>query len=187
MVVLVLVAAGVFCGALWLYLLRDPSKSAAQTKAAWLDSRVRQYREHAQTLQDHSDEYCAVFNNDEWSKLTSTLAKLETFNQEVRCLMSARKYGEAIFIMERVNTLDSISPLQEVDQEIQTIEGLINWERRVHGMLKSAVLNLEVAATNTKDLAKAKVPTAHRPTLVKLADLKKVLLEDEELRQLSSQ
>jgi hypothetical protein len=53
-------------------------------------------------------------------------------------------------------------------------------------MLKKVVLNLEVAATNTKALSESKPMSRTRPTLVTLADIKKVLLEDEDIRRMSS-
>ena len=102
--------------------------------------------------------------------------------------LGARQYSQALSILERVNTpMNEKSPLDQVDQEIQHIEELMNWQRTVHGMLKKVVFNLEVAATTTKDLSKPRHVSSPRPTLVTLADIKKVLLEDEELQKISRQ
>jgi hypothetical protein len=54
-------------------------------------------------------------------------------------------------------------------------------------MLKRVVSNLEVAATATKDLSKPRSAVSPRPTLVTLADIKKVLLEDDEVHKMSRQ
>jgi hypothetical protein len=63
----------------------------------------------------------------------------------------------------------------------------MNWQKTVHGMLKRVVSNLEVAATATKDLSKPRSAVSPRPTLVTLADIKKVLLEDDEVHKMSRQ
>jgi hypothetical protein len=106
----------------------------------------------------------------------------------VRHHLAAREYDQALSILARVNSpINQNSPLDVVDKEIQHIEQLINWQRTVHGMLKKVVSNLEVAATATKDLSRARSVASPRPTLVTLADIKKVLLEDEEIQKMSRQ
>jgi hypothetical protein len=176
------VALGV-CG--WFLFVRDPVRSRAYTQARWFQERVQEFRSHTVTLEKHSDEYCAVFSDNEWIKLKETLTRLEQVDEDVHVHLGKREYTQAITILEKVNSpINTQSPLDQVDQEIQHVEQLINWQRSVHGMLKKVVLNLEVAAHSTRDLSKAR-PT--RPTLVTLADIKKVLLEDEELQKMSQQ
>lgn len=186
MFALVLVATGALgvCG--WYLFVRDPLRSRAHTQANWFREKVHDFRSHTVTLEKHSNEYCAVFTGNEWVKLKETLFRLEQVDEDVRVLLAQRQYREAISLLERVNSpIFSQSPLDQVDKEIQHVEELINWQRSVHTMLKKVVLNLEVAATATRDLSNARAPTSPRPTLVTLADIKKVLLEDEDLRKLS--
>lgn len=186
MFALILVAAGALgvCG--WYLFVRDPLRSRAVTQANWFRDKVHEFRSHTVTLEKHSNEYCAVFTGNEWIKLKETLFRLEQVEEDVRLFLARREYSDALALLERVNSpIFSQSPLDEVNQEIQHVEELINWQRSVHTMLKKVVLNLEVAATATKDLTNARAPASPRPTLVTLADIKKVLLEDEELRKLS--
>ena len=176
------VALGV-CG--WYFFVRDPIRSRAYIQARWFQERVQEFRNHTITLEKHSDEYCAVFSDNEWVKLKETLTRLEQVDEDVHVHLAKRRYHEALTILEKVNSpINQHSPLDQVDQEIQHIEELINWQRSVAVMLKKVVLNLEVAAHSTRDLSKAR---ASRPTLVTLADIKKVLLEDEELQKMSQQ
>jgi hypothetical protein len=185
MFALVLVASVVVgvCG--WYLFIRDPMRSRAYVQARLFQERVQEFRNHTVTLEKHSDEYCAVFSDNEWVALKETLTRLEQVDEDVHVHLGKREYAEALTMLERVNSpLGAHSPLNQVDQEIQQIEELINWQKSVHGMLKKVVLNLEVAANTTRDLSKAR-PT--RPTLVTLADIKKVLLEDEELQKMSRQ
>ena len=188
MFALVLIGAGSLgvCG--WYYFVRDPLRSRAYAQARWFQEKVGDFKNHILTLEKHSDEYCAVFSDNEWSKLKETLNRLELVDGDVRHHLDARQYSQALSILERVNTpMNEKSPLDQVDQEIQHIEELMNWQKTVHGMLKKVVFNLEVAATTTKDLSKPRHVSSPRPTLVTLADIKKVLLEDEELQKISRQ
>ena len=176
------VALGV-CG--WYFFVRDPIRSRAYAQARWFQEKVQEFRNHTVTLEKHSDEYCTVFSDNEWIKLKETLTRLEQVDEDVHVHLAKREYPQALTILEKVNSpISSHSPLDQVDKEIQQIEELINWQRSVHVMLKKVVLNLEVAAHTARDLSKAR-PT--RPTLVTLADIKKVLLEDEELQKMSQQ
>lgn len=182
LVLLASVALGV-CG--WYFFVRDPMRSRAYVQARCFQDRVHEFRNHTVTLEKHSDEYCAVFSDNEWIKLKETLTRLEQVDEDVQIHLAQREYAQALTILERVNSpISTHSPLDQVNQEIQHIEELINWQRSVHGMLKKVVLNLEVAAHTTRDLSKAR---ASRPTLVTLADIKKVLLENEELQKMSQQ
>ena len=182
LVLIASVALGV-CG--WYSFVRDPLRSRAYTQARWFQERVQDFRSHIVTLEKHSDEYCAVFSDNEWVKLKETLIRLEQVDDDVQLHLGEKEYTQALTILERVNgPINAHSPLELVDQEIQHIEELMNWQRSVHAMLKKVVLNLEVAAHTTRDLSRVR---STRPTLVTLADIKKVLLEDEELRKLTHQ
>jgi hypothetical protein len=182
LVLMASVALGV-CG--WYFFVRDPIRSRAYAQARWFQERVQEFRNHTITLEKHSDEYCAVFSDNEWVKLKETLTRLEQVDEDVHLHLAKREYTQALTILGKVNNpINTNSPLDQVDKEIQHIEELINWQRSVHVMLKKVVLNLEVAANTTRDLSKAR---GTRPTLVTLADLKKVLLEDEELHKMSRQ
>jgi hypothetical protein len=188
MFALVLIAAGAFgvCG--WYFFVRDPIRARAYAQSRLFQEKVGDFKSHIDTLERHSDEYCAVFSDNEWFKLKETLTRLEHVDEDVRQHLAAEEYTHALTILERVSSpINQVSPLNQVDQEIHHIEELINWQRNVHGMLKKVVSNLEVAATTTKDLSKPRPISSPRPTLVTLADIKKVLLEDEELRKMSRQ
>lgn len=188
MLALVLIAAGTLgvCG--WYFFVRDPIRARAFAQSRIFQEKIGDFKNHIVTLESHSDEYCAVFSDNEWSKLKETLVRLERVDYGVRQHLAAEEYTQALTILERVSSpINQSSPLNQVDQEIHHIEELINWQRNVHGMLKKVVSNLEVAATTTRELSKARPVSSPRPTLVTLADIKKVLLEDEELRKMSRQ
>ncbi|MEY4668959.1 MAG: hypothetical protein RL518_1658 [Pseudomonadota bacterium] len=188
MFALVLIAAGTLgiCG--WYFFVRDPVRARAYAQSRWFQEKLGDFRNHIVTLDRHSNEYCAVFSDNEWSKLKETLIRLEQVDDDVRHHLSQCDYPQALSILERVNSpIHENSPLAEVDQEIQHVQELMNWQRTVHGMLKKVVFNLEVAATTTNDLSKPRLMNNPRPTLVTLADIKKVLLEDEELHKMSRQ
>ena len=186
MFALVLMASGALgvCG--WYFFLRDPLRSRAYSQSQWFRDKVQEFRNHTITLEKHSNEYCAVFTDNEWIKLKETLTRLEQVDDDVKHHLNSRNYSEALSILEKVNSpIYAQSPLDQVNNEIQHIEHLINWQKSVHAMLKKVVLNLEVAATTTRDLSRVRPSGSPRPTLVTLADIKKVLLEDEELQKLS--
>jgi hypothetical protein len=188
MFALVLIAAGALgvCG--WYCFVRDPVRARAYAQSRWFQEKVGDLRNHILTLEKHSDEYCAVFSDNDWVKLKETLNRLELVDDDVRHYLAGREYAQAISMLERVNSpISDRSPLDQVDQEIHHIEQLMNWQKTVHGMLKRVVSNLEVAATATKDLSKPRSAVSPRPTLVTLADIKKVLLEDDEVHKMSRQ
>lgn len=188
MFALVLIAAGALgvCG--WYCFVRDPVRAQAYAQSRYFQKKVGDLRNNILTLEKHSDEYCAVFSDNEWVKLKETLNRLELIDVDVHHHLESHQFSQAISILERVNSpLNASSPLHQVNQEIQHIEELMNWQRTVHGMLKKVVSNLEVAATATKDLSKVRAIGSPRPTLATLADIKKVLLEDEEIQKMSRQ
>ena len=188
MFALVLIAAGALgvCG--WYCFIRDPVRARAYAQSRWFQEKLGDFRNHILTLEKHSDEYCAVFSENEWATLKETLYRLEIVDEDVRHHLSTREYRQALSILERVNSsVNATSPLDQVDQEIQHVEDLLNWQRTVHGMLKKVVSNLEVAATTTREISKSRSLGTPRPTLVTLADIKKVLLENEERQQMSQQ
>ena len=188
MFALVLIAAGALgvCG--WYCFVRDPVRARAYAQSRWFQEKVGDLRNHILTLEKHSDEYCAVFTDNEWVKLKETLNRLELVDDDVRHYLAGREYAQAISILERVNSpISECSPIVQVDQEIHHIEELMNWQRTVHGMLKKVVANPEVAATTANDLSRARPIVSPRPTLVTLADIKKVLLEDDEIHKMTRQ
>lgn len=186
MIELGILAAGIFAATVWFSRRRNPELAKARRLAAEFREKVASYREHATTLQVHSDEYRAVFDDPEWKKLTSTLARLEGLNHEIQALLNQGKAGRALRILERINhPKGAASPLTEAADELHHVEELIHWERSVHGLLSQAVRSLEVATNDIAAVTRAKNYSTTRPTLVTLADIKKVLLEDEELRRLS--
>jgi hypothetical protein len=188
MFALVLIATGALgvCG--WYFFVRDPVRARAYAQSRWFQEKVCDLRNHILTLERHSDEYCAVFSDNEWVKLKETLNRLELVDADVQHHLATQEYSRAISILQRVNSpIDESSPLDQVGQEIQHIEDLLNWQSAVHGLLRKVVSNLEVAATTTRELSKTRPIGSPRPTLVTLADIKKVLLEDEELQKMSRQ
>lgn len=165
---------------------RDAERIRTVALARSFQERVQNFRQHTDTLDEHSNEYQAVFNDNEWSVLLDTLTRLEGVNQEIQQLIKQKNYASARASLERVmNPPHAQPPLEKIDAGIHHVEELINWEINVHSLLKRVVYNLEVAAVETRNITKARKPASTRPTLVTLADIKKQLLEDEELRKLS--
>jgi hypothetical protein len=187
MLELVVGAGTIVAAILWVFLKkRDPQVVKAHALASQFREKVVSYRHHATTLQAHSDEYRAVFADPEWRKLTSTLARLEGLYHEIQALLTHGKAERALKILETINNpKNASSPLAEAEDELHHVEELIHWERSVHGLLSQAVRSLEVASTNVTNLTRPKNYSTTSPTLVTLADIKKVLLEDEELRRMS--
>ena len=182
------VGAGTIVAATFWFTLRkrDPQLVKAHSLASQFREKLTSYRQHATTLQVHSDEYRAVFDDPEWKKLTSTLARLDGLYHEIQALLAQGKAARALTILETINNpKNATSPLADVADELHHIEELIHWERSVHGLLSQAIRSLEVASTGVTELARPKNYSTTSPTLVTLADIKKVLLEDEELRRMS--
>jgi hypothetical protein len=130
---LVLIAIGVLgLGSIYFF-LRDPSGVKAHAEARRFQERISDFRQHTSTLEKHSDEYCSVFNGNEWSKLNETLTRLEHIDTEVRLLLAGKKYSQALKVLARINNpFNAPSPMDEVSQNLQHLEDLMNWEVSVH-------------------------------------------------------
>ena len=178
---------GLFGALTWCVYTRDPKISRTETLARTFQERVKNFRQHIDTLETHSDEYRAVFDDNEWERLVTTISRLEKVSADVRELMASKDYHNALANLERVmNPSSAETTLETVDHEIHHIEELLNWELNLHSMLKKVVFNLEVAAVETRKLSPQRRSVSTRPTLVTLADIKKQLLEDEEIRKMTS-
>jgi ABC-type transporter Mla subunit MlaD len=184
---LIVLSVGLLSGLAWCVYTRDPRMTRAEALSRTFQERVQNFRQHINTLEAHSDEYRAVFDDNEWEKLVATIARLEGVSAQVRDLMSRNDYQSALSTLEQViNPSNAETNLERVDHDIHQIEELLNWELRLHSMLKKVVFNLEVAAVETNRLSNQRKSPSTRPTLVTLADIKKQLLEDEEIRKMIS-
>jgi hypothetical protein len=184
---LLMLSFGLFGALTWCVYTRDPKISRTETLARTFQERVKNFRQHIDTLETHSDEYRAVFDDNEWERLVTTISRLEKVSADVRELMASKDYHNALANLERVmNPSSAETTLETVDHEIHHIEELLNWELNLHSMLKKVVFNLEVAAVETRKLSPQRRSVSTRPTLVTLADIKKQLLEDEEIRKMTS-
>ena len=182
---LLMLSFGLFGALTWCVYTRDPKISRTETLARTFQERVKNFRQHIDTLEAHSDEYRAVFDDNEWERLVETISRLEQVSADVRDLIASNDYHNALGNLERIMSPSSTEPiLEKVDHKIHQIEELLNWELNLHSMLKKVVFNLEVAAVETKKLSPQRRPASTRPTLVTLADIKKQLLEDEEIRKM---
>jgi len=185
---LVLLSFGLLGALGWCVYTRDPKMGPAENLARSFNERVTNFRSHIDTLQRHSNEYHAVFDNNEWEKLIATIGRLEHINANVQSLLHRREYAKALATLERVaGSAASADSLEQIDHEITHLEDVLNWELNLHTTLKKVISNLEVAAVETRKLSEPKRPPTTKPTLVTLADIKKQLLEDEDLRKLMSQ
>jgi hypothetical protein len=141
--------------------------------------RVANFRSHARTLDEHSHEYAAIFEGNEWTELVELLNQLESLDGEIHNLLSRRRYSEADLLLNHV----SRKPVSPEEQSAATaqheLEALINWEHAVHGMLRNVIHNLEIASEQTRRIASQPATKSKRrqPTLMTLADLKKSLIE----------
>ncbi len=184
---LLMLSFGLFGALTWCVYTRDPKISRAEALARTFQERVKNFRQHIDTLETHSDEYRAVFDDNEWERLVTTISRLEKVSADVKELMASKDYHNALANLERVmNPSSAETTLETVDHEIHHIEELLNWELNLHSMLKKVVFNLEVAAVETRKLSPQRRSVSTRPTLVTLADIKKQLLEDEEIRKMTS-
>jgi hypothetical protein len=185
---LVLLSFGLFGALTWCVYTRDPKMVRAEALARSFNERVQNFRGHTDTLERHSNEYRSVFDDNEWDTLLTTINRLEQINISVQSLLNQRDYATALSTLERImSPSNSNGTLDRIDHDIQHLEDVLNWELNLHTMLKKVISNLEVAAVETKNIADVKRNTSTRPTLVTLADIKKQLLEDEDLRKMMSQ
>jgi hypothetical protein len=151
---------------------------SAVSQARRLRLRLKSFKNHARTLDEHSHEYAAVFSGDEWHQLTEMLNQLESLDSEIHTLLARKRYSEA------KNLLGQVYPQHRTSGQ-SDLETLLDWEHSVHAMLKSVVHNLEVATNQTNQISQSPPPSTktrkRQPTLVTLADLKKSLIEGGEL------
>lgn len=151
----------------------DPVEQQARSLAVLFHERVHNFRNHVQTLNDHSNEYCSVFTGDTWNLLTQSLARLSEVDSQVQRHLSSREFSRAKELLGNY--------YQDAEAENRRAP---EWESSLHIMLKSVVHNLEAATHETKKLAERPQRSRKRqPTLVTLADVKKALLEDEVIRR----
>ncbi len=181
-----LIGLAAICGlgvlATRIFLRRTAHQRAMMQKARLFRERVSSFKNHAQTLDEHSNEYAAVFQGDEWHQLVEMLNQLEAIDGEIHDLLARRQYGEARSLLSRV-CRESAAEQQWTAEEAQDqLEALIDWEHSVHGMLRNVVRNLEIATEHTRQVANPSAPRTKKrqPTLVTLADLKKSLIESGE-------
>ena len=165
---------------LWPALTRHRTDRALTQRAAWFHDRVVGFREQATTLDQHSNEYVAVFSDDHWSSLMKMLNQLETVDRQIQRLLQGGRTEDARTLLgyicdsRRNSSMEQLSAgLDEVAQE------LLNWEQTVHAMLRRVISNLETATVSTERISSTASQKRKQPTLVTLADIKKKLLEDE--------
>lgn len=148
-------------------------------KAAWFHERVVDLRERATTLDQHSDEYVAVFNDDHWSSLMKMLAQLETVDRQIQRLLASGKRDDAATLLNYICDSRRGSSMEQVADGLDEVAELVNWEVVVNSMLKRVLSNLEAATVSAEKVAALPTSRRRQPTIVTLADLKKKLLEDE--------
>ena len=163
----------------WSAVRRGASERAVAARAAWFHERVVDFRNQATTLDQHSNEYVAVFNDDHWSSLMKMLTQLETVDQQIQRLLAAGKRDDALTLLNYICDSRRNSSMDKVAEGLEEVAELINWEQVVHAMLRRVISNLETATITTGRLVNPHNSRRKQPTLVTLADIKKKLLEDE--------
>lgn len=148
-------------------------------KAAWFHGRVLDFRERATTLDQHSDEYVAVFNDDHWSSLLKMITQLETVDRQIQRLLVSGKSADAATLLNYISDSRRSSSMEQVADGLDEVAELVNWEVVVNSMLKRVLSNLEAATTSVEKVAALPSSRRRQPTIVTLADLKKRLLEDD--------
>lgn len=148
-------------------------------KAAWFHERVADFRGRAATLDQHSDEYVAVFNDDHWSSLMKMISQLETVDRQIQRLLTTGKSADAATLLNYICDSRRSSSMEQVAEGLEEVAELVNWEVVVNSMLKRVLSNLEAATTSVEKLSTLPTSRRRQPTIVTLADLKKKLLEDE--------
>jgi hypothetical protein len=157
---------------------RDPKHAATRSLAMLFHERVHSFHRHVMTLDEHSNEYRAVFSGNEWSSLTKTLERLLALDREVQSHVAQENYPQA---QEVLASLYASSRQSEAASA--AARGGAEWEESVHSMLKHVIQNLEAATHETKNLDQIQRPRKRQPTLVTLADVKKALVEDGVVRR----
>lgn len=152
--------------------------SNTRTLARFFHDRVTHFKDQLHTLEEHSNEYAAIFSGDEWQSLKATIAHLEQLDIQIQGLLVTKQFGKAASMLRDLYDRSS-HPLDNVQANIDTYRATSDWETHIRGMLKHVVRNLEAATTQVKDASTPQRSRRRQPTLVTLADVKKRLLEDE--------
>jgi hypothetical protein len=163
----------------WPALWRHRASREVAAKAAWFHERVVDLRDRATTLDQHSDEYVAVFNDDHWSSLMKMLSQLETVDRQIQRLLASGKRDDAATLLNYICDSRRSSSMEQVADGLDEVAELVNWEVVVNSMLKRVLSNLEAATVSAEKVAALPTSRRRQPTIVTLADLKKKLLEDE--------
>lgn len=153
---------------------RDPREASTISLATLFHQRVSDFRNHVKTLDEHSNEYVAVFTGNEWNSLTETLERLTALDAEVQQHIGSNNLPHAHTI------LSSLYARQEASSAtVQHSLPAAEWEESMRVLLRKVVQNLETATHETKRLQHTPSARRRQPTLVTLADVKKALIEDE--------
>ena len=154
---------------------RDPKEAATLSLATLFHQRVCDFQNHIRTLDEHSNEYVAVFNGNEWSSLTETLNRLTALDAEVQGHIGSNNFPHAQDILSDLYRTAELESLTNPSAMTSSAA----WEESMRVMLKKVVQNLEAATHETKRLQEPLRTRKRQPTLVTLADVKKALIEDE--------
>jgi hypothetical protein len=134
------------------------------------------------TLDEHANEYTSIFNSDDWGKLVETVSSLEQLDLKAQALLKAKRYGELGDLLRKFYS-EKGSDIFKVQSSLESCHASADWELNVHAMLKRVVHNLEAATYETRELTRSVTSRKRQPTLVTLADVKKILLEEEVFRR----
>jgi hypothetical protein len=149
----------------------------ARTLGRLFHDRINHFKGQMQTLEQHANEYSAVFTHEDWTTLKYTVHHLEQTNAQIQGLIVTKQYDGAVALLNGLyNTNDQ--ELSEIQHGIDSFKARAEWESNLRVMLKRVVQDLESA---TEEITKSCDPAfsrKRRPTLVTLADVKKSLLED---------
>jgi len=154
---------------------RNPREAATLSLATLFHQRIADFQTHMKTLDEHSNEYVAVFSGNEWSSLTETLERLSLLDAEVQHHIQSNNYPHAQKIL---GNLYRTTSSEQIARDIASVASA-EWEESIRGMLKRVVSNLEAATHETKKLHQNTYTRKRQPTLVTLADVKKALIEDD--------
>lgn len=163
----------------WPALWQHRASREISSKASWFHERVVDFRERATTLDQHSDEYVAVFNDDHWSSLMKMLSQLETVDRQIQRLLASGKREDAATLLNYICDSGRGSSMEQVAEGLDEAAELVNWEVVVNSMLKRVLSNLEAATASAEKVSTLSTSRRRQPTIVTLVDLKKKLLEDE--------
>jgi len=148
--------------------------------------RVAHFTAQVRTLDEHANEYVAIFNSTDWDALVETVSRLEQVDRQIQDHLRSRQF-DTVMMLLREFQVGVGGSLDSIQASLDSYKANTDWEIHIHGMLKRVVHNLEAATHETKELSSRTVTSRKRqPTLVTLADVKKTLLEDEVVRRSSS-